>query len=129
MQRTIVQVGITSYTLPDGTVLRVGEEVFGCAETYFDPTYGATAGSSATVPLGHSPIIRAGPSLASTHTSASAETGAAARGEEDPPLGLAAFVRNAIELTDDDLRKDLYNNIVLSGMLPLSRTSGEALPF
>ena len=124
-----MQVGITSYTLPDGTVLRVGEEVFGCVETYFDPTYGATT-SSAAVPLGHSPVIRAGPSLASTHASASAETAAAARVEEDPPLGLAAFVRNAIELTDDDLRKDLYNNIVLSGMLPLSHTSpGEALPF
>jgi hypothetical protein len=50
--------------------------------------------------------------------------------EEDPPPGLAAFVRNAIELTDDDLRKDLYNNIVLSGTLPLTHTSpGEALPF
>ncbi|ELR14501.1 actin subfamily protein [Acanthamoeba castellanii str. Neff] len=119
-------VGITSYTLPDGTVLRVGEEVFGCVETYFDPTYchsTSSAQSSATVPLGRSPVIRADPSLSSTHTSASAEVSDADRVEEGPPMGLAAFVSDAIQLIDDDLRKDLYNNIVLSGMLP-SLTSG-----
>jgi hypothetical protein len=100
--------------------------MFGCVETYFDPTYCHTtssAQSSATVPLGRSPIIRADSSLSSTHASASAEVSDADRVEEGPPMGLAAFVSDAIQLIDDDLRKDLYNNIVLSGMLP-SLTSG-----
>ncbi|ELR20609.1 actin subfamily protein [Acanthamoeba castellanii str. Neff] len=75
-------VGITRYALPDGTVLRVGEEVFGCVETYFDPTY--------------------------CHTTSSARSSAT---EEGPPMGLAAFVSDAIQLIDDDLRKDLTSEL------------------
>jgi len=106
--------GLTGYKLPDGTVLYVGEEAFGCVEPYFDPTYCHTpsaAWSSPTVP-----IIRAYPSLSSTHASASAEVSGTAGAEEDSPMGgLAGFVSSAIRLIDVDLRKDLCNNIVLTG--------------
>lgn len=109
-----VHVPQTQYELPDGEVLSVGVERFLCTETLFRPTLKQPTPSSS--------------SSSSTSTQPASGAGPAAPVKRQRLLqigedldrsstftGLPDLVTRAINKCDPDVRKELFNGIVLTG--------------
>jgi actin len=75
------------YTLPDGTVITIGDERFRCAEQLFKPTY-----YSMCVPVLHVNML-----------------------VDKEAKGIHEIVFDTISKCDIDTRKDFYGNIIISG--------------
>jgi actin-like protein 6A len=104
------------YQLPDGTQVYLGAQRFRLAEYYFRPE---------TIPVRTTSvnILCTSSSYRPFFFRQNKYSGGAGQGRQ----GLSRMVHEAISSCDNDLRKELYRNIVLSGGSSLFATLNERL--